>query len=168
VQEAAQAFPVGGSSVAAARKFATEVAERWELGNLCWPLVQIVSELASNAVIHARTDFTVRLTLLGKAAKVEVLDRSSGRAQVRSYGQDATTGRGLRLVAMLSSEWGEYTSQQGKAVWAVVRASASTEDLDSFADAFLDDGLDDLPAEAADRDPLAASDHAADLSGRAA
>ncbi|HVV77385.1 MAG TPA: ATP-binding protein [Mycobacteriales bacterium] len=137
MQEVAQAFPAEGRSVAAARRFASESAERWELGELCWPLVQIVSELASNAVIHAGTEFTVRLTLESGLPRVEVWDGSARRAQPRDYGLDATTGRGLRLVEMLSRDWGVSARKGGKAVWAIVDGAESDDDAEAVLELFL-------------------------------
>lgn len=115
-----------------------EVAREWNLADLEWPLVQIVSELASNAVIHAGTDFTVCLDREGEAARIEVLDGSARRAHPRSYGADATNGRGLRLVERLAQDWGVSRTEQGKGVWAVVDSSALDErDPEALLEFFL-------------------------------
>ena len=134
-----RSFSASAENVAAARRFVSEVAERWKLGDLAWPLVQIVSELASNAVIHAGTTFTVRLIRDREATRIEVLDASVRRARSRDYGVDATTGRGLHLVESLSREWGVSKADEGKVVWAVVDGAALDDgDPEAFLEAFLD------------------------------
>jgi anti-sigma regulatory factor (Ser/Thr protein kinase) len=138
VQESTRDFAAEAASVRAARRFASEVAEQWRLGEQAWPLVQIVSELASNAVIHARTAFTVCLSHDGGATRIEVIDHSGRRARSRGYDLDATTGRGLRLVETLSREWGVSTRGSGKAVWAVVDATSfAEEEPEALAELFL-------------------------------
>jgi anti-sigma regulatory factor (Ser/Thr protein kinase) len=149
MHEASRSFAGDGPSVGAARRFAAEMAEQWQLEELGWPVVQVISELASNAVIHARTDFTVRLSFDGGLFTVEVLDSSPRRAHARAYGADATTGRGLRMVEQLSRSWGVSTSGAGKAVWAVIDATAVIDlDSDQVLDGFLD-GDDDEALQAA-------------------
>ncbi|HVS68728.1 MAG TPA: ATP-binding protein [Mycobacteriales bacterium] len=135
-------FTAAAENVAAARRFVADIADRWNLGEAEWALVQIVSELASNAVIHAGTAFTVRLTRHDEGTRIEVVDASARRALTRGYDLDATTGRGLRLVARLSREWGVSRAADGKSVWAVVDNSGFDErDAESLIELFAD--LDD-------------------------
>lgn len=146
VEEATCDFAASAENVRAARHFVADVAQLWDLGDLEWPLVQIVSELASNAIIHAGTAFTVRVSRDADTTKIEVLDGSPRRAQSRHYGLDATTGRGLHLVERLSREWGVSSDAKGKVVWAVVDAAASRGDEpDAPSEIFLgaDDDIDD-------------------------
>ncbi len=143
VQESRE-FSASPENVAAARRFVAAIALAWDLDDLEWPLVQVVSELASNAIIHAGTDFTVCLDREDEAIRLEVIDTSSRRVQTRSYDLDATTGRGLRLVERLAREWGVAKAENGKSVWAIVDGSATAErDPELALEAFLD--LDDEP-----------------------
>ncbi|HVT64301.1 MAG TPA: ATP-binding protein [Mycobacteriales bacterium] len=136
--EASCDFSGDPENVRAARRFVSETAESWGLGDLAWPLVQIVSELASNAIIHAGTGFVVRLVHDGESTRIEVLDGSVRRAQPRRYELDATTGRGLRLVHNLSREWGALGSSKGKTVWAVVDSGSLLDtDAEDLAESFL-------------------------------
>jgi anti-sigma regulatory factor (Ser/Thr protein kinase) len=140
VQKSTRTFSAGAESVRAARQFVSETAEHWGLGAAAWPLVQVVSELASNAVLHAGTDFTVRIAREGDATRLEVVDHSPRRAQSRGYDLDATTGRGLRLVETLSREWGVSSAPDGKAVWAVIDAdSGLSGESEQLAELFLTD-----------------------------
>ena len=79
----------------------------------------VVSELVTNAVIHANTAVTVGLTLLPEGgARIEVGDASSWPPTPRAATYDAPSGRGLLLVDALAKEWGVIPSQEGKTVWA--------------------------------------------------
>ena len=81
----------------------------------------VVSELVTNAVIHASTTVTVGLQLLpGGGARIEVGDASSWPPTPRAAGPDEPGGRGLLLVDALSREWGVSTTADGKTVWAEV------------------------------------------------
>ena len=109
------------SSVAGARRYVREAlrglgAERFEeaaeLG---------VSELVTNAVLHARTAVTVTVRTTGGRVRVEVRDTSPLPVQPRHFALTSTTGRGLQLVAALSSGWGVEAPPAGegpgKTVW---------------------------------------------------
>jgi len=82
------------ASVGAARRFLAETLRGWAATGLEWPASQVVSELATNAVIHAGTSFTVVLLMQGDALRIEVRDGSVLLPRQRRYGLSATTGRG--------------------------------------------------------------------------
>ena len=65
-----------------------------------WTAVQVVSELATNAVVHARTTFTVKIDYDDAYIKVSVIDaKPLARAAVRWFSDTTTTGRGLAAGA---------------------------------------------------------------------
>lgn len=81
----------------------------------------IVSELVTNAVIHANTTVTVGLQLLpGGGARIEVGDGSSWPPTPRVATPDASGGRGLILVEALAAKWGVSPTSEGKTVWAEI------------------------------------------------
>ncbi|MEU6528137.1 ATP-binding SpoIIE family protein phosphatase [Streptomyces sp. NPDC046928] len=86
--------------------------------------VLAVSELVTNAVVHAGTDvrLTCRLEPDTGALVVEVLDHHPSRAPRDTEAEgpyDATEhGRGLRLVARLAESWGVTYRTGSKTVWA--------------------------------------------------
>lgn len=94
---------------------AADLEEAAELG---------VSELATNAMLHARTAFTVTVRRTRQdRVRVEVTDGSPVPVQLRRFGVSATTGRGLQLVASVSHDWGiEVGPVTGKTVWFEPRA----------------------------------------------
>lgn len=79
--------------------------------------VLLVSELATNAVLHARTPFTVTVEQL-PVLRVEVHDDDPRLPHARDYGPEAASGRGLHLVEALSQSSGTVTHPSGgKSVW---------------------------------------------------
>ncbi|MEU9335893.1 SpoIIE family protein phosphatase [Streptomyces sp. NPDC048290] len=81
----------------------------------------VVSELVTNAVIHAGTDIELacRLDTVTGDLYVEVSDQHPSRALREGPADDTPEyGRGLRMVAALSLEWGVTYRRGGKTVWA--------------------------------------------------
>lgn len=97
----------------------------------------LVSELAANAVLHARTAFTVHLrpTLEG-GVRVEVEDGSPLPPVLTPASTRAISGRGLDLVASMAARWGSHPSSGGgKVVWFEVEAgSAAPPAMDDTAE----------------------------------
>ncbi|HEX7167839.1 MAG TPA: ATP-binding protein [Acidimicrobiales bacterium] len=84
--------------------------------------VLLVSELATNAVLHARTDYVVRLTSNDGRVRVEVQDANERSPSIAHAPPEATSGRGLQLVQTLSAGWGVEGRPDGKVVWFEVDA----------------------------------------------
>ncbi len=87
----------------------------------------LTSELATNAVRHARTDFTVTVELHGNRLTVAVADHST-TWPTAAAGMPATarrSGRGLALVASYAAAWGVDPAPGGKVVWFVLALDAS-------------------------------------------
>jgi anti-sigma regulatory factor (Ser/Thr protein kinase) len=94
------------ASVARARHFVTRVLHDWGYDGLGDVAALLTSELATNVVLHARTPFAVVVTCTTDGAQVDVLDRSPHRPALQPHDLEATSGRGLALVAALASSWG--------------------------------------------------------------
>jgi anti-sigma regulatory factor (Ser/Thr protein kinase) len=77
----------------------------------------LVSELVTNAVLHAGTSIVVEVRVDGERVRVAVQDLSTTFPQPRVAADDATRGRGLQLVDALSSSWGWELTAGGKSVW---------------------------------------------------
>jgi anti-sigma regulatory factor (Ser/Thr protein kinase) len=114
-------FPPNTRSIAAARRFV-----EWALAGVAGECVDLtklmVSELATNAVRHARSHFNVKLEGPGAdhRIRVEVIDRGPGQPEPLVGGADDEHRRGLRLVDGLADEWGWELQPGGKAVWFVL------------------------------------------------
>ena len=115
-------FPCDRSSVKAARRFIGECVEH--VGLNCLPNVQLmVSELATNAVLHAKSQFDVTLERVAHGAvRVEVRDFGSGIPRLAPSSTEAVDGRGLRIVDLLSQTWGveNRPGGRGKSTWFTV------------------------------------------------
>jgi len=139
-------------SVSRARAFVRDMLTSWSLGDLEWVAAQVVSELATNAVIHARTAFTVGLSFEDGVLRVSVSDRSPRQPVRRRYSDEATTGRGLALIERLAGAWGVAAGIGGKTVWCDLRFDASVRadepDLDALLEMFGGDADEDRPTEA--------------------
>lgn len=108
-------FPSETASVRAARRFVVEAAagSGVEVDNLAL----LVSELASNAVLHGRTSFAVALRVLDDRVRVSVSDQDPRPPVIERNQPTAVTGRGMLLVESLASRWGVEPTDSGKTVW---------------------------------------------------
>jgi len=78
----------------------------------------LVTELVTNAIVHARTAILVTVAATSEGVRVEVTDASPHLPVQRGYGTSATTGRGVRVVEMLAERFGtEAITGNGKTVW---------------------------------------------------
>jgi anti-sigma regulatory factor (Ser/Thr protein kinase) len=110
-------FPGRPNSIGAARHFAREVFGGWGLDGHTEVGLLIVSELAANAVMHAQSDFEVRLSHTGTAVRISVRDDSASMPERRQFAADSTSGRGLAIIAEFSDRWGSQSDAGGKEVW---------------------------------------------------
>jgi hypothetical protein len=121
VPEASLTFPAELDSVGAARRFLRATLHGWDNGNYDFAAPLVLTELATNATLHARTPYTVVLRLEPTHLVVEVVDSSPRLPRVRHYTLDASTGRGIKLINSFSATWGSRRTPEGKVVWAHVR-----------------------------------------------
>jgi signal transduction histidine kinase len=83
----------------------------------------IVSELLTNA-INARCDGAeVTVSVHDGVVRIEVVDDAAGVPQLQAPNATDERGRGLMIVAALSSDWGYDVSSRGKRVWAELRVA---------------------------------------------
>ena len=119
-------FPHEPQSVPAARRFATSVlrgasAETLEAVEL------MVSELATNCIRHTDSGFDLTIIRHGIVIRVEATDHAGGTPTMRSPKPTDPSGRGLKIVDMLSAGWGVLTGEsKGKTVWFTISDSPAT------------------------------------------
>jgi anti-sigma regulatory factor (Ser/Thr protein kinase) len=87
----------------------------------------LVTELVTNAVLHARTPIIVVVESSPGAVFLAVNDGSRADPIARNYGVDAATGRGIKLVRELSTRWGVERSDAGKRVWCEITFPTSAK-----------------------------------------
>ncbi|MFE9427191.1 SpoIIE family protein phosphatase [Kitasatospora sp. NPDC006697] len=128
---AAATFEPDGRSASAARGFVREALMGWGLPEVVDDAVVLVSELVTNAVVHAGTAAEVSCLREEDSVQIGVTDRHPERGLPSFAGEPETGadnsehfadaegegGRGLLMCSALSSRWGvEYTAGQ-KTVW---------------------------------------------------
>ena len=83
----------------------------------------LVSEVVTNAVLHARSEIRLCVGWNGDAVRVEVADESPVLPVPQHYSEMATTGRGMHLVEEVATAWGSDPVDPGKVVWFELNAS---------------------------------------------
>lgn len=86
-----------------------------------------VSEVVTNAVLHAHTELQVTVVVTADQLRVEVADHNPAMPTQRGYGQQATTGRGMALVAAVTHSHGVTATPDGKVVWFTVGGAVPTD-----------------------------------------
>jgi anti-sigma regulatory factor (Ser/Thr protein kinase) len=111
------------SDVRLARQFLAAHCERWGCRDLLEDGRLVVSELVTNAVIHAGRRCELAIAFRGGWLRVEVRDRGPGGPEVQAAHERSEHGRGLVLVSAVTEAWGvEPLADGGKVVWAEMRA----------------------------------------------
>lgn len=115
-------LPPEPGSVALARRWITRHASEVGGGGVDPALLDtlelLVSEVVTNAVVHADTTCTMTLMRCDDRLRIEVSDGSSALPVHRSPPELAEGGRGVGLVAMLSDDCGSHRSPDGgKTCW---------------------------------------------------
>jgi anti-sigma regulatory factor (Ser/Thr protein kinase) len=111
-------FDPSATSVASARRCVTRWAEAVGVGPDLDIVALLVSELATNAVVHAGSRYAVVASWQPPTLRVDVLDNNSTRPRVRQPQLDGLPGgRGLQLVQQLANVWGVTSASDHKSVW---------------------------------------------------
>lgn len=104
-----------------ARQFLHDRCEDWGCPEMTDAATLIVSELVTNAIVHAATPAELRAQWSKGVLRIEVVDHAEGSPpDPRVAAPYDENGRGLLLVDALSSAWGVESTDQGKVVWAEV------------------------------------------------
>lgn len=113
-------LPVTVSSESQARHFVLRHLADHDLSYLTDDVQLVVSELATNALVHARTPFTVSLRALDRSVLLTVRDGAMSGPMVVAPRNLDLGGRGMMIVQGLSRDWGvSVDAGGGKSVWAV-------------------------------------------------
>lgn len=103
-------------SVAAVRRFAVAACDGCP-EEVRETVALLVSEVATNALVHGSGDVEVSVRRRDGLLRVEVADGSTDAPVPRAADAEAEGGRGLALVDALSSGWGTELTPSGKTVW---------------------------------------------------
>ncbi len=119
-------FPPLVASVREARSFVSAVLRDWGVRSDASLLV--ATELASNAVVHAGTEFTVLVRRRAGGIGIEVSDHDSTLPAPLERLATAEAGRGLQIVGGLARKWGVTRSGTGgKTVWGELAGELSND-----------------------------------------
>ena len=128
-----------------ARRFVTATCKRWGVSEVADVVSLAVSELVTNALLHAQTEIEVELCVASGALEACVADHDPRLPVMRPSRTDlladldavaginpelderqsmkvgtsgsVTAGRGLLIVNALADEWGVSERSDGKEVW---------------------------------------------------
>ena len=109
--------PVLGAASEARRATRRWLADSTMSDALLDDLQLVISELVTNAVVHARTPLRLLVRFDGDRVVTEVFD-ADARLPTLAVSVDDVGGRGLILVDRLSDRWGSEPFTDGKRVWA--------------------------------------------------
>jgi serine phosphatase RsbU (regulator of sigma subunit)/PAS domain-containing protein/anti-sigma regulatory factor (Ser/Thr protein kinase) len=105
------------AAVARLRQDAAQQLRVWGLEELVFTTELVLSELVTNAIRHAGGPVEVRLIRAGQLT-CEVSDPSATQPRMRRALLTDEGGRGLYLVAQLTTRWGSRYTRHGKTIWA--------------------------------------------------
>lgn len=115
-------LPVEPASAAVARVVVDKLLGAWGLFRFADDVQLIASELVTNVYVHTPDADSIDLELVGydDRVRVSVADGSTIKPVIKELDPRSPTGRGMRLVQMLSTRWGADDFEGGKRVWVEV------------------------------------------------
>jgi hypothetical protein len=118
-------FPAEVDSPGRARRLVVAALRRWGRESLGDDAALVLSELATNAVLHAKSPFSIVVREQRSGLHIAVADERPLSASAREHGLTARVGHGLSLIDVLCTRWGvEEGARDGegagerKVVWA--------------------------------------------------
>ncbi|HEV2122657.1 MAG TPA: PAS domain-containing protein, partial [Chloroflexota bacterium] len=115
-------LPADPRSASAARRFVRDVLTEWEEREVAELVELLISELVTNAILHAGSAVDVSVQRRSGRLRAEVADGSDKRPVARGHDDTSTTGRGLELIEALATAWGVTPGVAGKVIWFEVHA----------------------------------------------
>ncbi|MEY9945172.1 SpoIIE family protein phosphatase [Kitasatospora sp. GAS206B] len=106
-----------GPIPALARRFTRSTLASWGLSPLADFAELLVSELVTNALVHAQQPRRLRL-FRDRMLTLEVADAGRQAPRLRPAGSEDEGGRGMNLINELAQRWGSRPTKDGKVVWA--------------------------------------------------
>ncbi|MDT9688925.1 SpoIIE family protein phosphatase [Streptomyces sp. P9(2023)] len=105
------------AAVGTMRETAAAHLRTWGLEELAFTTELVLTELVTNAIRYAGGPVRIRLIRAGRLI-CEVSDPSATHPRMRRARLTDEGGRGLYLVAQLTTRWGSRYSRSGKTIWA--------------------------------------------------
>ncbi len=114
---ASERFPADLRSARSARQFVIGVLDDWRCSDLVDSAALLVSELVTNAVVHAHSEVELSVHRRPHRIRVEVIDEAREQVRRRDAKEDEQSGRGMALIEALAVAWGIDSVLAGKSVW---------------------------------------------------
>jgi anti-sigma regulatory factor (Ser/Thr protein kinase) len=111
------------ADVAGARRFLRRTLDDWGVDpDTCDTAVLCLSELVTNAVVHADSGCSVRALLEDQVLTITVRDRGHSSSPSGEPVEEPLRvhGRGLQVVEALATRWGSDFDTMGTSVWFVL------------------------------------------------
>ena len=124
ITSVSERFPADLKSARTARRFVAGVLESWGCDELQDSAALLVSELVTNAVVHAHSTVELAVHLRPTRVRVEVIDMAREHVRRRDARDDEQSGRGMALIEALAVAWGIDTLLSGKSVWFEIERPA--------------------------------------------
>ncbi|MGC4864855.1 ATP-binding protein [Micromonospora sp. DT53] len=116
-------LPADARSPAAARRLVARQCDAWGMQVVADRAMVIASELVSNVVQHAGTDLDITVADVAGSLRISVRDRDGETPDSTTPAlprQVTEGGRGLPIIAALTTDWGFFPFGDGKTVWAAI------------------------------------------------
>ncbi len=111
-------FPASTASIAAARAAVADELTATAFADRVDDVRLLISELVTNAVVHASSTFAVTCCWHTGLLRVEVADHSADAPVVQPLTLTEANGRGLFIVQAIAARWGVLPRDDGgKTVW---------------------------------------------------
>jgi CheY-like chemotaxis protein/anti-sigma regulatory factor (Ser/Thr protein kinase) len=132
--QASMTLPPDLASAGGARDFVRSVLERWGTVGIVDDAALVVTELVANAIVHARTECEIRLSMGPNSLRIEVVDFGAGTPDPMLPSVTRNHGRGLHLIDALTAAWGvePLEAGNGKRVWAELLYDGDTSESDAL------------------------------------
>ena len=117
-QAARDRFAMDSDSPRAARHFVVDALTRWGAAEFIEDAALVATELATNAVVHARSGFTVAVMREPSGVRIAVRDDGPVSGPGPRQTLTASPGHGLWLVDTVSTRWAAERAPGGTTVWA--------------------------------------------------
>ena len=117
VPEVTRWFPFSALAPMAARGFVVETVRGWGLDAVVHEAALITSELATNAVLHAVSDFTITIGRRGDILRISAIDPHPEDPARQRASRTRIGGRGLSIIDALADRWGSGRVDGHKTVW---------------------------------------------------
>lgn len=105
------------SAIPGARRLVRAQLREWRHEEQVEVIELLVSELVTNALLHAYGRPVLTLLCLDGTVRCEVRDDNPAPPRLRQADVSDEGGRGLLLLDLLAGSWGTATKPAGKVVW---------------------------------------------------